>query len=190
MSNGTQGVEQSGWPLTMRDRHWTQWQLFVVLLVAAAATWCYIIGEYVGYYLNLKMGFAAMTAGSMIGMLLVTLAVVTVATRYGVDLIAGATPQFGNRGWLLTVFLQYASIIGWNSLLLIFFGKSVAQLLTTLGVTTAESAGTLVRASTALACIAVFVVLLGGATGLERVAKVLFFFIVGIGVWMTWLLLM
>ena len=71
MSATDKGIEQSGWPLAKSDRHWTQRQLFVVLLVAAAATWCYIIGEYVGYYLNLKMGFAAMTAGSMIGMLLV-----------------------------------------------------------------------------------------------------------------------
>lgn len=189
MSNGTQGVEQSGWPLTTHDRHWTQWQLFVVLLVAASATWCYVIGEYVGYYLNLKMGFAAMTAGAMIGMLLVALAVVPVATRYGVNSIAAATPQFGSRGWIFTVFLQYASIVGWNSLLLIFFGKSVAQLLTILGVTTADSAGIVVRLSTALACVAVFLVLLRGATGLERVAKVLFFFIVGIGAWMAWLLL-
>ena len=57
-------TDESGWPLTKADRQWNQWQLFVVLLVTAAATWCYIIGEYVGYYLNLKMGFAAMTAGS------------------------------------------------------------------------------------------------------------------------------
>jgi NCS1 family nucleobase:cation symporter-1 len=135
------------------------------------------------------MGFAAMTAGSMIGMLLVTLAVVPVATRYGVDSIASATPQFGNRGWVITVFLQYASIIGWNSLLLIFFGKSVAQLLAGLGVTTADSADTVVRVSTALACITVFLVLLRGATGLEQISKILFFFIVGIGAWMTWLLL-
>src|SRR5262245_30915653 len=106
-----QGIEQSGWPLTKADRHWTQRQLFVVLLVAACATWCYIIGEYVGYYLNLPMGFAALTAGAMIGMLLVTLAVVPPATRYGIDSIASATPQFGNRGWIITVFLQYASII-------------------------------------------------------------------------------
>jgi NCS1 family nucleobase:cation symporter-1 len=127
MSNDTQGVEQSGWPLTIHDRHWTQWQLFVVLVVAACATWCYIIGEYVGYYLNMRMGFAAMTAGSMIGMLLVTLAVVPVATRYGVDSIASATPQFGNRGWIITVFLQYASIIGWNSLLLYHRLSGAAQ---------------------------------------------------------------
>ena len=189
MSEKTQSVEQSGWPLTTHDRHWTQWQLFVVLVVAACATWCYIIGEYVGYYLNMRMGFAAMTAGSMIGMLLVALAVVPTATRYGVDSIASATPQFGNRGWIITVFLQYASIIGWNSLLLIFFGKSVAQLLATLGVTTADNADIVIRLSTALACITVFVVLLRGATGLEQVSKILFFFIVGIGTWMTWLLL-
>jgi nucleobase:cation symporter-1, NCS1 family len=182
-------IEQSGWPLAKADRKWTQRQLFVVLLVAAAATWCYIIGEYVGYYLNLKMGAAAMTAGSMIGMLLVTLAVVPTATRYGIDSIAAAKPQFGNRGWIITVFLQYASIIGWNSLLLIFFGKSVAQLLTTLGVLDPASAGIMVRVVSALACVVVFLVLMRGATGLERVSTILFFFIVGIGLWMLWLLL-
>ena len=80
--------DESGWPLTPAERDWNQWQLFAVLLVTAAATWCYIIGEYVGYYLNLKMGMAAMTAGAMIGMLLVTLAVVPTATRYGIDSIA------------------------------------------------------------------------------------------------------
>ena len=97
MSEKTQSVEQSGWPLTTHDRHWTQWQLFVVLLVAAAATWCYIIGEYVGYYLNMRMGFAAMTAGSMIGMLLVTLAVVPAATRYGDIPRARAESALPNR---------------------------------------------------------------------------------------------
>jgi NCS1 family nucleobase:cation symporter-1 len=187
--NGEPGVDQSGWPLTRADRHWTQRQLFVVLLVAAAATWCYVIGEYVGYYLNLKMGFAAMTAGSMIGMLLVTLAVVPTATRYGIDSIAAAKPQFGNRGWIITVFLQYASIIGWNSLLLIFFGKSVAQLLSALGVVDPESARAVLRVVSALACLVVFLVLLRGATGLEQIAMILFFFIVGIGIWMVYVLL-
>ncbi|MDH5411440.1 MAG: hypothetical protein OEY16_08635, partial [Alphaproteobacteria bacterium] len=69
-------VDESAWPMLKSERTWGQRELLIVLLVAASATWCYIIGEYVGYYLNLKMGFASMTAGSMIGMLLVTLAVV------------------------------------------------------------------------------------------------------------------
>jgi NCS1 family nucleobase:cation symporter-1 len=186
MSNAS---DESGWPLTRAERDWSSWQLFVVLLVTACATWCYIIGEYVGYYLNLRMGFAAMTAGSMIGMLLVTLAVVPTATRYGIDSIAAAKPQFGDRGWLITVFLQYVSIIGWNCLLMIFFGKSVGQLLTALGAVSPDNMGLVVRAVTILACLFVFVVLLRGGTGLEKVSQVLFFFIVGIGAWMVWMLL-
>jgi nucleobase:cation symporter-1, NCS1 family len=190
ISNETAGtqVDQTGWPLLKSDRKWGRYELFIVLLVAAAATWCYIIGEYVGYFLTLRMGFAAMTAGSMIGMLLVTLSVVPTATRYGIDSIASAKPQFGNRGWLITVFLQYVSIIGWNSLLLIFLGKSVSQLLATLG-WIGDSGGMVVRAISAVACVAVFVALTRGATGLEKVSKVLFLFIVGVGAWMIYMLL-
>ena len=182
-------VDESAWPMLKSERTWGQRELLIVLLVAASATWCYIIGEYVGYYLNLKMGFASMTAGSMIGMLLVTLAVVPMATRYGIDSISSSKPQFGNRGWIITVFLQYASIIGWNSLLLIFFGKSVTQFLTVLGITTEGSEGIIIPLATALACLIVFAILLKGATGIERASKVLFFFIVGVGLWMVYMLL-
>jgi nucleobase:cation symporter-1, NCS1 family len=177
------------WPLLPVERNWNQWQLFMVLLVSAAATWCYIIGQYVGYYLNVKMGFAAMTAGSMIGMLLVTLAVVPAATRFGIDSIATAKAQFGTRGWMFTVFLQYVSIIGWNSLLLIFFGKSITKLLTTLKITAAGSEAWIVPLMTALACAGIYFALLRGATGLERISRVLFFFIVGVGAWIVFMLM-
>lgn len=182
-------ADETNWPLMKSERTWSQIEIAIVLLVAAAATWCYIIGEYVGYYLNMKMGFAAMTAGSMIGMLLVTLAVVPAAGRYGIDSIVSTRPQFGSRGWIIPVFLQYTSIIGWNCLLLIFFGKTAVQLLLTLGVIDDSSAGIVQILSALLACALVFGVLLTGKTGVERISNVLFFFIVGVGAWMTWLLL-
>ncbi len=182
-------VDESAWPLLKSERKWGQLELWIVLLVAASATWCYIIGEYVGYYLNFKMGFATMVAGSMIGMLLVTLAVVPMATRYGIDSISSSKPQFGNRGWVITVFLQYASIIGWNSLLLIFFGKTINQFLTIMGVTSEGSETFVIPLATAVACVIVFVILLKGATGIERISKILFLFIVGVGLWMVYMLL-
>jgi NCS1 family nucleobase:cation symporter-1 len=182
-------VDENAWPLLKSERTWGQFELGVVLLVAASATWCYIIGEYAGYYLNFKMGFAAMTAGSMIGMLLVTIAVVPSSTKYGIDSISSSKPQFGNRGWVITVFLQYASIIGWNSLLLIFFGKSVSQLLTTLGIVGEGGAAWVVPVSTAVACAIVYGVLLKGASGIERISKILFVFIIGVGVWMIYMLM-
>lgn len=182
-------ADESNWPLLRSERTWGQLEIGIVLLVAAAATWCYIIGEYVGYYLNLRMGFAAMTAGSMIGMLLVTLAVVPAAGRYGIDSIVSTRPQFGSRGWIIPVFLQYTSIIGWNCLLLIFFGKTAVQLLLTLGLITEASSGLVQVVSALFACALVFGVLLTGKTGVERISNVLFFFIVGVGAWMVWLLL-
>ncbi|XWN32359.1 MAG: cytosine permease [Devosia sp.] len=182
-------ADESNWPLLKSERTWGSLELGIVLLVAASATWCYIIGEYVGYYLDLKRGFAAMTAGAMVGMLLVTLAVVPAATRYGIDSIVAARPQLGSRGWLITVFLQYASIIGWNSLLLIFFGKSAVQFLLTVGVIQEGQGNFVLPIATLVACAIVFGVLLNGKSGIARVSNVLFFFIIGVGVWMIYLLL-
>lgn len=182
-------VEETALPLLKSERTWGRWDLLVVLAVAAAATWCYVIGEYVGYYLDLKMGIAAMTAGSMIGMLLVTLAVVPIATKFGIDSIKGSIPQFGNRGWVITVALQYISIIGWNSILLIFFAKSVRQLAATLGFVPADGGQWLIPVSTLVACAIVFFILRQGARGIEKISKVLFFVIVGLGLWMIYELL-
>lgn len=182
-------VEETALPLVASERTWNRWDLTVVLVVAASATWCYVIGAYVGYYLNLKMGIAAMTAGSMIGMLLVTLAVVPIATKFGIDSIKGAIPQFGNRGWVITVVLQYVSIIGWNSILLIFFAKSVRELAVTLGFVTQDGSSWLVPVSTVIGCGIVFMVLRQGSRGIEKVSKSLFFVIVGLGLWMVYELL-
>ena len=180
---------ETAWPLLPVERTWRTRQLFVVLLVAASATWCYIIGEYVGYYLPLWPGALAMTAGAMIGMLLVTLAVVPSSSRYGIDSIQAAVPQFGRNGWVITVALQYLSIIGWNSLLLIFFGKSFAEFLNAVGIGDAGIADWVVPVATLVACGVVFLILIRGATGLERVSMVLFFFIVGVGAWLIIMLL-
>lgn len=183
-------LTETEWPLTIKERDWNGRSLFVVLMVAAAATWCYIIGEYVGYYLPLWPGFWAMTAGSMIGMLLVTLAVVPTSTRFGIDSIKAATPQFGTNGWSITVLLQYLSIIGWNALLLIFFGKSVSRFLGVLGIGGENAESLIVPISTLVACIAVFFILMRGVTGLERVAFWLFISIVAVGVWLIATLLL
>ena len=85
--------------------------------------------------------------------------------------------------------LQYLSIIGWNSLLLIFFGKSFAEFLNALGVGGAGLDNWLVPVATVVACGVVFFILLRGATGLERISMVLFFFIVGVGLFLITMLL-
>ena len=187
---GREGAAETAWPLLPQERNWNTRQLFIVLLVAASATWCYIIGEYVGYYLPIWPGALALTGGAMIGMLLVTLAVVPSSTRFGIDSIQAAVPQFGRNGWVITVTLQYLSIIGWNSLLLIFFGKSLSEFLNALGIGGEGLGNWVVPVATLVACGLVFLILIRGATGLERVSMLLFFFIVGVGAWLIIMLVL
>ncbi len=181
-------ADKSAWPLLLRERTWGPWRLGIALATAAAATWCYLIGEYVGYYLDFFQGSLALAAGSMIGMLLVLLAAGPICIRYGVESVASTKPQFGTRGWVIPALMQLISIVGWNSLLLIFFAKSLTQLLGVLGVLPAGiGAGQVVPAATALACALVFVVLLRGATGVSRIANFLVLHVL-IGLWMLYLL--
>jgi NCS1 family nucleobase:cation symporter-1 len=191
MSNTTETIlieaDKSAWPLLPSERTWGGWKLGISLATAAAATLCYIIGEYVGYYLNFREGFAALFAGSMIGMLIVALAAVPVAMRFGVDSIASSKPQFGSRGWVIPAAMQFVSIVGWNSLLLIFFAKSTTQLLRALGVIGEESGGMLVSATVLLASGLVFLFLLKGSAGVDRVAKILVAHVF-IGMWMLYIL--
>ncbi|MDR0808027.1 MAG: cytosine permease [Gemmobacter sp.] len=191
MVNNTETVlvvaDKSAWPLLQEERTWGSWKLGISLATVAAATWCNINGEYVGYYLNFDDGFFALLAGSMIGMLIVSMAVVPVSIRFGVDSIASAKPQFGSRGWVIPAAMQFISIVGWNSLLLIFFAKSTRQLLLALGWIAEDGAGWLVQATILLAAALVFLFLLKGSSGVDRVAKILVAHVF-VGFWMLYIL--
>jgi nucleobase:cation symporter-1, NCS1 family len=188
MQSGQGLADKSAWPLLPAERDWGPWRLAIALATAAAATWCYLIGEYVGYYLGFLRGAAALSAGCMIGMLLVLLAAGPICARYGIDSIASTKPQFGTSGWIIAALMQLVSIIGWNSLLLIFFAKSATQLLGVLGLLPAGITGRqIVPGATFLACALIYVSLLRGATGVAIISKILVAHVL-IGVWMLYLL--
>jgi len=181
-------ADKSAWPLLPTERSWGPWRLAIALATAAAATWVYLIGEYVGYYLNFFQGAAALTAGCMIGMLIVFLAAGPICGRYGIDSVASTKPQFGTSGWVIPALMQLISIIGWNSLLLIFFAKSVTQLLSVLGLLSPAISGRqIVPGATLLACTFIYFSLLWGARGVAAISKILVAHVL-IGLWMLYLL--
>jgi NCS1 family nucleobase:cation symporter-1 len=181
-------ADKSAWPLLPAERSWGRWRLGVALATAAAATWCYLIGEFAGYYLSFFRAACALTAGSMIGMLLVLLAAGPTCARFGIDSVAASKPQFGTRGWMIPAAMQFLSIIGWNSLLLIFFAKSVTQLMIVLGaLPSGVGGGQIVPATTLIACVVVLLVLRRGATGVSVVSNILVAHVF-LGLWMLYLL--
>ncbi len=107
-------ADESSWPLLPPERSWGAARLSLTLVTTTAATWCYLIGESVGGYLGFIRGGLALTAGCLVGMLLVLLAAGPACIRFGIDSIASSKPQFGSRGWVVPGALQAVSIIGWN----------------------------------------------------------------------------
>jgi NCS1 family nucleobase:cation symporter-1 len=178
---------EAAWPLLPSERKWSALRLLIVLTVTAAAPWFFIIGGAIGQYLTLAMGTAAMIAGSLIGIGVVTLAVVPVSSRYAIDSVAAAIPQFGSRGVLLVILLQYLSILGWNATLLVFFGDNVAKLATLVGIE-ANRGAALVPAATTVAVIVCLPILRHGASGVERICQALVLFVLGVGASLIWLL--
>lgn len=188
MSARAQVADESAWPLLPAERNWSAARLAVTLLTTAAATWCYLIGESVGNYLGFVRGALALTAGSLIGMLMVLLAAGPACIRFGIDSIAATKPQFGTRGWVVPAALQGISIIGWNSLLIIFFAKSAVQLSIALGLPGAGARGpVLVPLLTLAACTIIFTALRRGATGVSMVSNILVAHVF-VGLWMLYLL--
>lgn len=180
-------ADTSSWPLLKQERTWGSLQLTLALATAATATWCYIIGDYVAHYLNFKQSFAALGAGCLIGMLIVAVAAGPISLRFGVDSIATTVPQFGTRGWRIASAIQFVSIVGWNSLLMIFFGKSVSQLLIALNVIDEGAARIVLPATVLLASSMVFLLLLKGTAGIEKLTKIIIGHVF-IGAWILYVL--
>jgi NCS1 family nucleobase:cation symporter-1 len=186
--NADAPADESAWPLRPEERTWGAGRLTLTLATTAAATWCYLIGESVGGYLGFIRGGLTLSAGCMIGMLLVLLASGPICVRFGIDSIAATKPQFGSRGWVVPAALQAVSIIGWNSLLIIFFAKSAVQLSVALGIVDLNwRSSAMVPALTVLACAVIFAALRRGATGVSMVSNILVAHVF-IGLWMLYLL--
>lgn len=129
----------NGWPLVRAERTWSVFSVFSTATATALATWCFIIGGFVSYYLAARPGTLAIIAGSLIGILFVALACVPVSNKYGFDAVTSTTPQFGTRGKYLAVALIYLATTGWNIYLIVLLGKSAVAIADNLGLHLASS---------------------------------------------------
>lgn len=127
-------AEENGWPLLRGERGFGRMAIFLAAFSAAMATWCFTIGGFVSYYLDATEGTFALLAGSLFGILLVTLATLPMCSKYGIDSVVASRAQLGSRGSYLSLLLVYCSTMGWNVILFIYKGRAIAELLISFGV--------------------------------------------------------
>jgi NCS1 family nucleobase:cation symporter-1 len=183
-------VQSTGLPLPRSERTWGFGTLMAVGLTATIATWLFPIGAAVGYFLDAGRGTAVLFGGAMIGMFLVVAATVPAATRYGIDTIATTKPQFGNRGFGFAILLQYATVVGWNCLLIIILGRSVSSILVQLGVIQAGAGPVVAGIASAGGALLCWALLARGPGMVRDFSKPVAGVVVLLGLWMLAMLLL
>ena len=159
---------EGSWPVIPKERNWGLIGLFGVTLSAGIAAWSYSIGGAVSWYLPANLGTIAMLAGALVGMYFVTLAAMPVSVKYGIDTIAASKPIFGFRGAAFAILVQYLSIIGWNCLLIILFGRATANVLESAGIIAADM-NYAVSVIVSLVTVAIaYVMVIGGADSIRN----------------------
>ena len=159
---------EGSWPVLPGERNWGLVGIFAVTISAGIAAWSYSIGGAVSWYLTAGLGTIAMIAGSLVGMYFVTAAAMPVSVKYGIDTIAACKPQYGTKGSVFGIIAQYASIVGWNCILIILFGRAAANVLAAGGVI-GEDWVYRVSVIVSLATIAyVFYLVIGGANSVRK----------------------
>jgi nucleobase:cation symporter-1, NCS1 family len=129
----------------------------------AMATWCFLIGGYVAYYLGAAPAIPIMIAGGLFGIFIIYLAVVPASTRYGVESIVSTRPALGVRGSTLSLGLAALILIAWNAILLIFLGRAVATILIAMDLVGPEATRWFVSGGGLLAVVAAWLVMSRGS---------------------------
>lgn len=181
-------VPRSSLPLPVAERNWSSFVLGTVCTSTGIATWSFVIGGTAALYLNARMGMLAMIAGALIGQYLVTMATAPVSTKFGIETTVSTKPQLGVRGVYVGLLLMALNAVGWNTILMIFFGRAAASVLVIFGVIDDSS-----RTATSIACSVVGLLLVGvlvsrGARSLSKTGPVIAGCIALLAAWLVYLL--
>ena len=154
-------------PTLPAERTWGGFAAAGLYASTAMATWCFIIGGYVAYYLDAAAGIPIMIAGGLFGIFLIYMALVPASTRYGVESIVSTRPALGVRGSTLSLGLAALILIAWNAILLIVLGRALALILTTMGVIEEGSSRAVVSAAGVIAVGLAWLVMARGSQAMK-----------------------
>jgi len=102
-------------PVLSNARIYTSYGSFLWTCCAfAAATWSFLIGSYLPFVGDWRIGVVGYVIGLVIGMAIVTLSSGVPSYKYGTDVIDTAKASFGYKGIAIPLLGLLATLIGWT----------------------------------------------------------------------------
>ncbi|MEX1080698.1 MAG: cytosine permease [Halofilum sp. (in: g-proteobacteria)] len=191
MATKHQSIEEryGSFPVPLEHQIWGPWLAAAVCATAAIATWSLVVGGYTAYYVGAREGTATLLAGGLLAQLMVTMSQVPPNTKHGIETVVTTKPQLGVRGSYIALAIQFFILTGWNLVLMIFFGRSVAALMKSIGVISESQSGSVSLVASVCAALVVWAILTKGSRALRYIAPVIAVIVVCIAIWMLTMLL-
>ncbi|MFB3303341.1 cytosine permease [Pseudomonas sp. AMR01] len=98
----------------------------------SAATWAFLIGSYLPFVGDWRLGVMGYVVGLIIGLALVSLASGAPSYKYGTETIDNAKSSFGYRGIIVPLFGLLATLIGWSYVVEALTARGAANVAATL----------------------------------------------------------
>ncbi|MFV0435040.1 MAG: purine-cytosine permease family protein [Leucobacter sp.] len=160
-------------PLLPRERIWGFWDFSVVNIGLSIATWAFLQGATVSYYVGAKEAIASVIIGYGIAVLLVSLSPVLSSAKYGVEQFVMLRAIFGHGGARL-VMITTSTIFAaaWSAILAIMLGHGLVNIINTLFGVEVSKTGAAVSVLGLIAIISSWIILSRGPVSVERVSQI------------------
>jgi len=130
-TNYNQEVEFDVLPVMKQDREYGFRDYSFVITGFAVATWCFLIGGTLAFFVDFKMAIIASISGNLIAIILLSMSTSLPSVKYGVDGFTSSISYLGLNGTKSYLVLNAIVTVGWTIVLCTLVSKSAIQILNT-----------------------------------------------------------
>ncbi|MDP5182011.1 cytosine permease [Blastococcus sp. BMG 814] len=159
-------------PTLSSERIWGFWSFTSVNIGLAIATWAFLSGGTLAFFVGAKTAIAASVIGNLVGVALVALTTCIPSAKYGLEQYTALRTVFGGNGSRALVLVLFPlAAAGWNAILAIMFGRAIVNVSnSTLGTDFGPN-GAMVIAAALFAILLSWLLLVKGPVSIEWVNK-------------------
>lgn len=151
-------------PVKPEERSWSFFDFTNVNIALAIATWCFLIGGTMAFFVDIKQGFLAALLGNTVAILIMAAATTIPSSKYGLEQFTSLRSVFGVHGTKITLSIMIIVEFFWAAILAIMFGRAMQNIYE--GITGNTNSGVVLLISFAVIALLIswFVVWKGPAT--------------------------